>query len=161
MTGGIALSAVVAMRHFYGIYKHQGVKGLVLRTKSLYILTMQAHGGYITPSQALGPAIGRNGSGLPRVIPKEHRLRIRNGEVFYLRLWLSWFSIYRILTYPGRLKLNTITDPGVVLSNSLLREFVRLLPGWFRRFGFSTVGSALPGLPEVSFSLLLKSTPSY
>jgi len=160
MTSAIARSAVVAIRHFYGIYRSQGVKGLVLRTKSLYVLTMQSHGGHIVPSQDLGPAVARSGSGLPRLIPKEHRMKIRAGEVFYLRLWLSWFSIYRVLTFPGKVKLNTITDPGKYLSNSLLGEFVSLLPRLLSRFGCSTQGQSLTVLGETSFVPLSKSSPT-
>lgn len=94
--------------------------GVIVKTKAWYVLTMQATAGMKIPSaQALGPSVARTRSGLPRVIPRVVRDRIRSGDKFLLRLWVSWFSIYRVLDMPGRLKLGTITDPGVVISASL------------------------------------------
>jgi hypothetical protein len=119
MTSGVARSAVVCMATFQRVYRHQGLRGLVILTKSLYVLTMQAMAGRQAAPQALGPGVARSRSGLPRIIPRQHRARIRNGDRFLLRLWLSWFSIYRILEIPGKLKLETITQPGRALSNSL------------------------------------------
>lgn len=93
------------------------MKGLVIYTKSCNILLMQAVGGYkLSSSHSLGMGIARDRSGFPRVIPREHRILIRGGNKQLLRIWLSWFSIYRVLTFPGTLKLNTITDPGVEIK---------------------------------------------
>lgn len=159
MTSAVARSSVVCIDHFYSVYKRQGVKGLVLRTKSLYILTMQAVGGRQAPPQALGPAVARASDGLPRIIPREHRRRIRNGDVFILRLWLSWFSIYRVLTFPGRLKLNTITDPGVVMSDSLIREMLTFMRPFCDTFLGVREGEMLKRLRPPTFFTLSKSTP--
>jgi len=75
---------------------------------------MQAAGGMRIPSaQQLGCAVSRTSSGFPRVIPSESRKRIMQGDRAHLRLWVTWFSIYRVLQIPGKLKLNTITDPGL------------------------------------------------
>lgn len=162
MTAGVARSAVVCIRAFYQIYKHQGVPGLVHRTKSMYVLTMQSVGKQkILSTQALGPAVSRTGSGLPRLIPREHRMRMRAGDVFYIRLWLSWFSIYRVLTFPGKIKLNTITDPGVYLSDSLIGEFEKIVPLFCAQFGFAKQSSAVQKIGQVSFPPLSRSTPSY
>jgi len=120
ISAAVARSAVVCVRSFRKLYVAQGMRGLVLYTKSCYILTMQALGGQrIHATQDLGPAVRRTASGLPGLIPRDHRRRIMGGDRFLLRLWLSWFSIYRVLEFPGKLKLNTITDPGVVLPASL------------------------------------------
>lgn len=64
----------------------------------------------------LGSVVGQDRSGIPMVIPSEHRRRIRAGDKVILRIWVSWFSIYRVLTFPSLLKLKTITDPGLDLS---------------------------------------------
>lgn len=75
---------------------------------------MQAVGGMrLASAHSLGCAVARASDGLPRVIPAESRRRIRQGDNFHLRLWVSWFSIYRVLQIPGKLKLETITKPGV------------------------------------------------
>jgi len=78
---------------------------------------MQTVGGHrLHASHSLGMAVGRDRGGLPSLIPREHRRRIRQGDKTILRIWLSWFSIYRVLSFTGLLKLNTITDPGRDLS---------------------------------------------
>lgn len=116
-TAALARSAVVCMRVFHQLSRSQGRKGLVLYTKNCYVLTMQAVGGHrLHASHSLGMAVGRDRGGLPSIIPREHRRRIRQGDKTILRIWLSWFSIYRVLSYSGMLKLNTITDPGKDLS---------------------------------------------
>lgn len=159
-TAAVARSAVVCVREFHQVWKFQGMKGLVIRTKSLYILTMQAAGGQrIQSAQALGPAVARTSRGLPRIIPREHRRRIMGGDIFLLRLWLSWFSIYRVLAFPGVPKLKTITDPGVSFSNSLIKEGLDMIRLFGISLGYAKVGSALSKIPEVRFFPLTKSTP--
>lgn len=156
----MARSAVVCVRHFHEIYRKQGVRGLVIRTKTLYILLMQSHGGFIQTPQSLGTAVSRTASGLPRIIPSVHRRYIRTGNTFYLRLWLSWFSIYRVLEFPGTLKLKTITAPGVKFSNFFMKELLDTMPLFLKQFGYKKLGSAFADLPSVRFFPLSKSTPS-
>lgn len=69
--------------------------------------------------------------GLPRIIPKVHRSRIRNGDLFVVRGWLTMFGLYRILEAPYKLKLKTITEPGPPLSGELLSEFSSFLQDHF------------------------------
>lgn len=61
--------------------------------------------------RVLTPELPLNGlsRGLPRIIPVEDRVRIRNGHVPTIRFWLGLFNLYRVLKAPGELKLNTIT----------------------------------------------------
>lgn len=116
-TAALARSAVVCIRMFHQLVRSQGRKGLALYTKNCYVLTMQTVGGHrLHASHSLGMAVGRDRGGLPSLIPREHRRRIRQGDKTILRIWLSWFSIYRVLSFTGLLKLNTITDPGRDLS---------------------------------------------
>jgi len=44
------------------------------------------------------------------------RKRIRNGDYVVIKAWFTLLSIYRVLEFPGRVSLNTITDPGVDIS---------------------------------------------
>lgn len=63
--------------------------------------------------------ISRTRSGLPRIIPAQYRIYIRNRNMGYtvlIRFYLSVFSVYRVLTMVGKPKLNTITDPGVYFN---------------------------------------------
>jgi len=48
---------------------------------------------------------------LPRIINVQDRLLIKAGHVSVIRFWLSLFNLYRILSMPGKLKLETITNP--------------------------------------------------
>jgi len=117
-TAALARSAVICVRFFHSLYRSQGIRGLVLYTKNAYILLMQAVATGKRPHNArnLGSVVGLDRSGIPSVIPREHRRRIRSGDRQILRIWVSWFSIYRVLTFPSPLKLGTITAPGLDLS---------------------------------------------
>jgi hypothetical protein len=50
-------------------------------------------------------------SRLPRIIPLRDRRSICAGRSSTIRWWLTIFSVYRVISIPGTLKLNTITDP--------------------------------------------------
>lgn len=122
------------MRVFYRIARKNGVRGLVMYTKSAYILTMQSLGGSrIHNVRALGPAVGRSRSGLPSLIPSQHRTRMMHGDIVLIRIWLSWFSIYRVLEFPSELKLKTITDPGRDLGTKEIWPKLRPAIGDFIR----------------------------
>ena len=122
---------------------------------------MQAVGGMKIPSaQRLGCAVARASDGLPRVIPRLSRQRIREGDLDHLRLWVTWFSIYRVFTYPGVLKLSTITDPGRTLSPSILLEVGRVLPGFLGSLGISGPLDPSKVLESPRFVSLTRSTPS-
>jgi len=74
---------------------------------------MQAAGGMKIPStQKLGVAVARTKGGLPRLIPKIIRNKIRQGDVVAVKLTLTLLSLYRVLEFKGSVKVNTITDPG-------------------------------------------------
>jgi hypothetical protein len=78
------------LRTLVRLYRHQGIRGLVIATKSWYVLTMQAVGGMKIPSsQQLGCGVARASDGLPRVIPRLSRQRIREGDLDHLRLWVT------------------------------------------------------------------------
>jgi len=98
------------------IRRDQGTKGLTLFLKSCSIALQQSLAGYrINDMTKVGPRISRNGSGLPRVISTNHRiLMINRGPGCYLlmRYYLTIFYIYRVLVFPGKVKLETITSPG-------------------------------------------------
>lgn len=91
---------------------------LVITLKALYVVTQQSIGGQrLSDLTSLNARFARNGKGLPRKwIPLLDRQKIRAGDMPTMRFWLTLFSIYRILDIPGKLKLSSITDPGVVLD---------------------------------------------
>lgn len=67
-------------------------------------------------------------SGLPVIIGTRDRRSIVQGSCKIIRLYLSLFSLYRIISIPGTLKLNTITDE--FNGNPL---FLNLIGSWFQR----------------------------
>jgi hypothetical protein len=65
-------------------------------------------------------------SGLPTIIKLQDRSSICNGSLRIIRLWLSIFSLYRIIKVPFNPKLSTITD-NFSGSNIVLDDFNRWL----------------------------------
>jgi hypothetical protein len=49
--------------------------------------------------------------GLPTYIGSEDIKSLKSGGTKTIRLWLTLFSLYRVIYIPGKAKLNTITDP--------------------------------------------------
>lgn len=97
----------------FQIMKKQGIKGLVKYLKSCSVLLQQSVGGHVLKDVgALGPRVSRTLRGLPRFIPAVQRQSIRKGDVRTVRLWMSFFALYRVLKYEGKLDISTITDPG-------------------------------------------------
>jgi len=85
--------------------------------------------------QSFGSAVSRTKGGLPRIIPRVHREFIRKGSSFHIKLWLTLFSLYRVLDVVGKLSLATITTPGITLSNSTVIEFQAASDFLAQRFG--------------------------
>lgn len=106
-------------RRCYRIVAKNNVKFLVLYLKACHVLVMQSAGGMKIPStQSLGVAVARTGKGVPRILPSLMRSKILAGDPRSIRLALTFLSLYRVLEFPGKLKLSTITDPGKDWSGS-------------------------------------------
>jgi hypothetical protein len=126
-TGVQVRSIAYGLRVFSRVACNSGVRGLVIMTKTCYVLLQQSLGGFkIQDVGELGVRVSRTESGIPRIIPAEARERIRAGDVRVIKLWMTLFSIYRVLEFPGKLKLSTITDPGKDIANIIpdVREFL-------------------------------------
>jgi hypothetical protein len=72
-------------------------------------------------------------SGLPRIIQLRDRRAISSGSHSVIRMWLTFFSIYRVISIPVNAKLGTITDPFKG-SESYLREFELMIPSGIHKF---------------------------
>jgi hypothetical protein len=59
--------------------------------------------------------------GLPRVLPARFRESVRMTRTLEIRFILTVLGLYRVLPYPGKVKLSTITDPfsGVVAPDMI------------------------------------------
>jgi hypothetical protein len=100
------------------LQRTQGQKGLVLWLKACHVSLMKGIPGSspMKDSRPLGAFVSLSRGGLPRIIPRLHRMAIKRGDASILRLWLSLFGLYRVLKYPAPVKTDTITRPGVPLS---------------------------------------------
>jgi len=100
------------------------VKGAVLYLKACQVLLQQSIGGYVVIDIGeLNVRPKRTRSGIPRIIPAHVRsLILKERHIPSIRLWMTLFGLFRILEFPGKLKLTTITDAGV--------DLVKILPKW-------------------------------
>jgi len=101
-----------------------GMRFLVIYLKACSTLLQQSIGGQkLSNMSPLGCRLRRTkGGGLPRCIPMLHRIAIGRGSVFHIKLWATFFGLYRILACPWFVKLNTITDPSKY-ETDLMPEF--------------------------------------
>lgn len=96
----------------YRLYKRGGYQYVVIYLKACSVLLQQAVGGeVISSTQSLGAAVARTKHGIPRVIPALMRKRILQRETAVIKVFLTLFNLYRVIEYPGKLKLKTITSP--------------------------------------------------
>jgi hypothetical protein len=54
--------------------------------------------------------VSRTNLGIPRFILAADRLRIRHGDLTLVRFYASFFAVYRVLDFPGKLNTKTITN---------------------------------------------------
>lgn len=96
---------------------------LYLKTAQLLLMQSQA-GMKVENPRTLGSAVRRTRSGMPTIIPAHHRARIRMGDPTLLRVWISLLSLYRVIEFPGTLKLATITERGKDFCHDLFDGFM-------------------------------------
>lgn len=110
------------------IRKDQGTKGLTLFLKSCSITLQQSLSKYrIKDVTLVGPRVSRTRSGLPRIISRHHRnimINRKPGSYFLMRYYLSIFYIYRVLVFPGKVKLETITNPGKYYDENRMEKYM-------------------------------------
>lgn len=143
IVGSSSVSWVKAAFHFAKFVRvtiiHQGHRGLAIYLKTANVMLMRSIAGDICEdTRSIGGAVARTRRGLPRVIPAGYRKRIRNGDLSVIRLYLGFFTLYRVLNFRGKLNLSTITKPGAVLTGPFLDEwkaFAKVFFIWLRKFG--------------------------
>lgn len=117
-------------REQHTLARTNGVAFVVRRLKAQSVLLQQSVGGHRHSSvQDLGVAVSRTRRGIPRSIPAIHR-RLLFRDRRYVIAWLTILNIYRVLVFPGSLKLSTITEPGKMLSGDLIigiRTFIQTI----------------------------------
>lgn len=162
VSGSVTRSKIIQLSVFARACVHigmkQGRKGLVLYLKVCNTALMQAlPGGFLShSSREIGKvAVARSRNGLPRIIPAFARREILRGNTTTIRLWLTFFGLYRILPCKGKPKFSTILDPGRTLSSSFLMElkgFIRhtflVELGKFEEVELVDIKTSVLGRPE-------------
>jgi hypothetical protein len=140
-------AAFVFARFVHVTIQHQGHKGLAIYLKACNIAVMRSTAGDgVKNSRSIGAAMARTRSGLPRVIPAGFRKRIREGDISVIRLFLGFFTLYRVLNYRGKISLKTITNPGVPLYGGFIEEWKAFCKVFFRyllKFGIKKLRTDL------------------
>jgi hypothetical protein len=86
---------LTTLAYLYNLRKKGGNTFLILYLKGCYSLLQQYIGGQRLHDLApFGARIGRTHSGCPSIIPAIHRRRIRQGDEWTIRFWLTIFSLY-------------------------------------------------------------------
>lgn len=124
ITTSLVKVSVSYVRTLHAMLRQSGIVFTVKYLKACTSLLMQAISGEPhRASQDLGVAVARTNRGLPRIIPAVHRMKIRDGDAATIRLWLTFFSIYRVLDYTGKLSIKTIVKPSkAVINHAELKE---------------------------------------
>lgn len=85
---------ITTLATYHRLYKHGGLKYLVIYLKACSSMLQQVAGGQrlhdLTP---FGARVGRTHSGIPSLIPALHRARIRSGCVWTIRFWADRKSV--------------------------------------------------------------------
>jgi hypothetical protein len=127
--GGMTRDRIRAIYTFsravISLLRAQGQRGLVLWLKAGHVALMKALPGSspMRDTREIGAFVSLSRSGLPRIIPASHRLRMRRGDPTLFRFWLTLFGLYRALKFPAKVNTATITQPGVDLSIGFLSSW--------------------------------------
>lgn len=120
------IKVIITYLRFCSLFiQRSSVKQLCLYLKVCSLMLQQSIGGHILLNLSpLGIRPARSRSGLPRIIPSLHRERIRKGEYKIIQFWNTLFALYRVLNFPGVLKLQSIIKPGVHINYSETRLYL-------------------------------------
>jgi len=155
------LSIIVKLVYkFSSLYKNQGMKGLVIYLKSVTVVLQQSLAEFhLRDMTGLNARVARTGRGLPRIIPSQDRALIRKGDTNLMRFYLTIFNLYRILSFPGTLKLKSITDPfkGNPALKDVYNDLFEMVP-LYRDVIFKRAGNKL-GETGITMSPILKASP--
>lgn len=132
ITRAWVVAAYKLCNFLYALYKKNGIKYVVKYLKVTQVTLSQTLGGlkHAGP-KLLGAGVAMTHSGLPRFIPIEHRKMIREGNLAYIRIWMSLLSVYRVFDYTGDYKVDTIIQPGS-MSDSMFEVCVGFVPSFMK-----------------------------
>lgn len=151
-TKGLVSDIKTTLTNFSSIAKSQGIRGLVLYLKVCYVCLQQNLCGHLG-SNPNTPRVSKTRSGIPRVFPVSMRLKIHRGRAIYIRMALTLLSLYRDLTFKGKMKIESITDPSSAKTGTI-QMMKGLIPRFIKLF-------VLPVSPKDGMRLWLKGRFSY
>ena len=99
------------------LWNKNGKVFLVLYTKECFRVCQAFIAGNLV-NHSIGCPVSLVG-GLPKIIPGSLRALMRRRDRGTFRAVLSIFQVYRVLSIPGRLRLESITDPFKGQSSTL------------------------------------------
>jgi hypothetical protein len=138
VSGKVSRSRIIQLAQFakacVSIGKVSGSRGLVLYLKVCNVALMQSlPGGQLSfHSRKIGRvAVARSRDGLPRIMPAFVRTQIRSGNRETIRLWLTFFGMYRVMPCKGRPNFSSILGPGRTLSAPFLSDWKSFIVNTF------------------------------
>ena len=106
------------------LHQRQGPRGLALFLKANSLILMRLLAGKkLGNTREAGVAVSVTRRGIPRWIPRMHRIRLLGGDRACIRFYLGLLTLYRVLDFKGKLSLDTITAPGKQIDSQLLTSF--------------------------------------
>lgn len=155
---------LIFLRRCQEIFQSQGMKGLVNWLKANTVILQQSLGGFkLHDMTELKCRVSRNLAGMPRLVAASDRALIRKGNTDIMRFNLTLFNLYRVLEFPGQLKLGTITGPfkgNMELGGTYLRvcsyipAFVKMLKALENKNSVQSLASR-----GIETPMILKSAP--
>lgn len=149
------LSLVLAKR-ICRMKKLCGALHTALYFKQCRLSLMKATGSTVEPvsyyPSAKSPLVSLNRSGLPRIIPSNHRKIIGKDSPraqYLIRCYLTILSFYRVIDARGSVSLDSITDPsplGVTDFNQTVGDLRGLLRGLRSPWSLNHLGLIVRGL---------------
>jgi len=146
------------------IHQHQGMVGLVNWLKANSVLLQQSLGGFKLRDLAdLKCRPSRNAQGLPRLVLAQDRALIRAGNTKVMRFYLTLFNLYRVLEFPGKVKLGTITNPfsGSPSDSHIVSQLILYIPHFIKMWRILEGKAKVRGLltRRITTPMIVKSGP--
>lgn len=159
-------ASIVFVRFVVEMRKNQGQRGLAIYLKAAnLILIRSVSGNKLSNARDGGSAVSVTHGGIPRIIPANHRTRIKSGERSVIRLWLGLFTLYRVLAFRGRLSIDSIIKPGVEIPWEFLDSWKSFVNGrflkWSGTFGIKRFATKLYYLSDRTGQIEEKPYPDF
>jgi hypothetical protein len=117
------------------LYKHRGMVGLVNYLKASQVLFQQSLGGMkLHDTMDLKIRVSRTASGMPRIVDPLLRFAIRREDTKVMKFIMTLLSVFRVLEFPGKLKLGSITDAfkGDLTPGTMYWRVISHIPNFCR-----------------------------